>query len=194
MLQVCSGKGHAKKQTQIGLQENTKMKKIITIALIAIASLTAAFAADASVTVNGNVPETAFAYKLNYDGAAVTADQQIYQSGTTRWNLTEAGNTKDFTVTFTGNQAEDHTAKLSVSAGAFTDKVSGHSTQAVLVDDKATAAKEAEASLSDLSYAIEAKRYATDTTAFTFFLYWAGDKTMDAGDYTSDVTITYSID
>ena len=176
-----------------------KAKKIITIALIAVIAMTAAFAVDdnsRSVKVLGNVPETAYTTELRYginDAAHnVVADQKITDENNTAWNLTKAGNTKSFFVTFKGNEVSSKTVTVGVEAASFTDGVTGHSTQVVYVDNQGTEDKEAATTLS-ATYTITAKRYAEATEAVKFNLYWNGDAAMDAGDYTSNVTISYSV-
>lgn len=168
-------------------QGKTKMKKLIALALIALVSITAAFAAVQNVDINASMAATELTAKLSYADSIFDGDLAIFEDMTnsTKWNLEKAGNTKDFKILVSGNQNTDNNLKVSVEASAFHGFVNGKDTLAPNTVTVSTVSAKTK---------IAAGYHANDVLS-TFHISWDGQPNkVIAGDYVSDVKVTYTID
>jgi hypothetical protein len=163
-----------------------KAKRIITIALIAVIAMTATFA-DTShkVSVQGNVAEVAANLKLTYNGSEINGDTDIYSDAQTKtkYNLKLNGNTQKFELKFWEcNYNTTKTFTCTVTPAPFKGMVDGKEVEAnvVTLDNE----------VSNLTVKAGPQK---DVVLKSFNLKWDGDSNIAAGDYVSDVTITYGI-
>lgn len=166
-----------------GRKGKTKMEKLIALASIALIALTSVFATATPVEIRGAYPETLHTLALKYDGTAVTDNQAISDNGTV-FNLKNAGTTKAFTVHASGNTFSTvETLELEVEVGEFTNEA--YET----VDNNIRAVGVAS------STAIPSG-YINDKVIESFTIAWdapASGSAINAGNYTSEVKITFSV-
>jgi|GEM_PF-2802217 hypothetical protein len=176
-----------------------KAKRIITIALVAIMAV-GAFAANGSVKLNGNVGTTDYALNLKY---APTADAEAVAVGTdkalevfngstesgTAWDLqsASAATTGLFSLYVNGNEPAARQMDVTITAGDFKNTTNDKLTDSVKVTTYIGSAEKT----SD-SFAIAAGKH-VDAKLAEFHFGWTGNADLPAGDYVSDISITYSV-
>lgn len=166
------------------------MKKVLAIALTALVSITALFAADSikhDTKIHGVSASVPYTAKLKYNGVDTNATD-IYFDNTnkTAWNLQNAGQTSDFSIVFSGNENTSPDFEVKVTASPF------HTTLGN--GDAYEAPNELKINEKTKLESVKAG-YHQDTEIYKFNISWNGaGNNLTAGDYISDVMITYSID
>jgi len=169
------------------------MKKIITIAAIAIVSLAGVFAGTSKVTLNAVADKADYVPTLYYvesvNGSdtevAVGDAKSIYNNDGKAWNLKDDGNTNRFVVRVSGNENKSKALKTTIKAGTFQG----------LVDNKAyDSTIEPALSEGSVTGGVVKAGYNDAVQIASFSFSWNGIANLPAADYTSDISITYTVE
>ncbi len=176
------------------------MKRIL-FCLIAFAIVCSGVsAASSTVNLQASVAEVPLVPVLFYQAdivsedatqVKITSDTDIFSDGvggTQKWDLTDASGytqTGYFIVKVSGNMNTNQNMNVSVTPGAFSADVDGKTFTTGIVP-----------LVNGLqvngAYTVEAGIHDEDDVAF-FYLYWKGNADLPAGNYSSAVSIEYSI-
>lgn len=167
------------------------MKKTIAIALIALASVTALFAGDKKplqdtssiVKVNAAVAKTDYNAKLYYgeESEAIGDTKELNE-----FSILTNDQTGKFSIKITGNENKSRNMSVVVTPEFFKTTVDNK--------DVTTTIKPVVNGLAvNGAYVIKAGLHKGDTLA-SFNLSWTGDADLAAGDYVSNVGISYTIE
>jgi hypothetical protein len=181
------------------------MKKFITAIAVATLAAAATFATDTSnyVKLATKVPTEAITTALYYEPSDSTeVNLSDYTSSKNPYSITlddnalaSAGSTKDFILKASGNQTSATSLSIGVTATSFyttrSDKTT-HEEQAVSV--QYLNPSDSSTKISTPTTVTLPVGYQKDTHVAEFYLYWAAATNPDAGEYQSDVTVTYTAD
>ncbi|MGD1819845.1 MAG: hypothetical protein ACPKOI_08215 [Pleomorphochaeta sp.] len=162
------------------------MKKLLTILAAAIIVSVPVFAGtgkSADVQLVTEIEETAVSYQLAYEGTVIadqTTDKDIAVAP-----ITADGSTGNFTVIASSNLNNDLTVTVNVVPESFVTTLNGGTEN---FDSKITPKVNTDTKINILT----AGKH-VDLLVNKFNLSWKGNADLPAGDYVSNVKITYSI-
>jgi hypothetical protein len=162
------------------------MKKLLTILAAAIIVSVPVFAGtgkSADVQLVTEIEETAVSYQLAYEGTVIedqTTDKDIAVAP-----ITADGSTGNFTVIASSNLNNDLTVTVNVLPESFVTTLNGGTEN---FDSKITPKVNTDTKINILT----AGKH-VDLLVNKFNLSWKGNANLPAGDYVSNVKITYSI-
>lgn len=165
------------------------MKKLLTILTITLFLSVAAFASSNEVKINGNVAEDAYALKLYYGSSStsltlINDNNFVVKNGDNPFDLTQKGNTQNFSIRLNGNQ---NTAPVLDISTVVTPFKPTDTTKTYKETDEVAVEK-----YDEVTPAVGAG-YHSGTIVKQFALRWDGNKQLTAGSYQSTVTINYSV-
>lgn len=160
------------------------MKKLVTILAISTIALTSIFAKTANVQLITNIEELQPNYVMKYDGVELN-DEETKQIKVAP--ITKDGQTKDFTMHVTSNLNSKKKITVRVEPDFFKTKQNGSEEFNSRI--KPNLKKNTQ---SCLSHVPAGKN--DNLKVYSFYLNWKGNADLPAGDYTSNVKITYTVD
>lgn len=178
------------------------MKKFITLFVTLIIVATSLFATETSLTIKGSVVERYLTTALSYNTTGSTwLDISDYSSDNpyeieASNELTESGETNDFRITYSSNKTNDVDLTVTIIPSAF------YLESGSLAND-ATDLIPTVNTVSGITYTATNESTYSGTTTITagnhtndiasqFNLQWAGQANLAAGDYVSNISITYT--
>lgn len=182
------------------------MKKLLTIALISLIALASSFAAqqgsvdkNLNVTINASVAFDQYDLNISYADVDLTDSELVLNDSSYVLNNTSAITTKAFDVhTDKGNQNMDMALTVVVTPSSFKGLVNGKNVNTGIIP---SVVKTAESAGDYTLDTIGGARISNIITAgpnpamslANFSLRWVGNETVAAGDYSSNVTINYTL-
>ncbi len=162
------------------------MKKLLTILAAAIIVSVPVFAGSgksADIQLVTEIEETAVSYQLAYEGDEIDNNTTDYEIDVAA--LTGNGSTGNFTVTASSNLNNDLTVKVNVVPESFVTTLNGgtESYNSGITPDVNT--------IESVPTLFAGKHVGLLVNKFN--LSWKGNANLPAGDYVSNVKITYSI-
>ena len=178
-------------------KRKTEMKKILTLALVAAITSFGSFAGGlGTVRINAVVDETAYTVGLFHDDAAVTLDTHgvadVYEKDNkTGWNLSDASEQRygNLSIRVSGNENSDKTFSVTVTPSPFkSDNINGFPLETIVTPRVMENDKVGTNTVTKTIYGLQ-----KNVIVYAFDLKWNGNKDLPAGEYYSDVAVSYSV-
>lgn len=158
------------------------MRKTVILALFCVSLCIPLFAGKLDVMMKGTVGETAYSLSLKY-GEKTIGTQNVYDIyGDKPWNLLEDGKTNTFVLVASGNEPKSKEVKIDVQPEEFKAVIDEETYSGPVVKFVTD-----EQSQTEISAGMH-----KDTPLATFHFEWSGNEKLPAGEYASDIKVTYS--
>lgn len=157
------------------------MKKILTILVLASIAITSMSAKSAQVQLNTTIDEVQPDYALYYADALVNDNDIINVDP-----ITEDGVTDVFSIKASSNMNSKLPVVVTIAADVFRTTLNNGT------EDVATTVTPEPTIITNTEYLPAGLQ--SNYLVYSFTLGWTGDDSLPAGDYTSDITINYTIE
>ncbi|MDC7238454.1 MAG: hypothetical protein PQJ45_11865 [Sphaerochaetaceae bacterium] len=160
------------------------MKKLFTILVLVSIAMTSIVAKSAQVQLTTVISESELTYELYYNNSEIADSTTEYVINIAD-SLSTGGETEDFTVLASSNKNSDMSVEVVVTPESFkTTLNNGNDTH----DSEITPTVNTTVEISTLTAGLH-----TDYLVNKFNLSWDGNDQLPAGNYVSNVTISYTI-